>query len=619
MSIATSGTETRVNSTTAGDQTAPKVIALNEGGYAVVWDTLSGWSFQRFTAEGAAIGGEIALPDPVMPADGTHYFTGAPYGYDYTGPIDFDIVELPDGTFLYAYSVNVAYGSYSNYHQMAYIGIVGDEGTVIRPASWTLFSGGDGSIELELLPGGGSLLRVHHLLFDVNFSTWRLDYSSSLYSGTWVGVSGWDLVPAPDGRLLATWYDADEGTQAQYISTAGDLTGPILDLPIPQGAAIMHGDGELYFAWIEADAEGNSNVAVGTTDGSSFDAYWLSGADTTPSDVRLWQLGDGRLLATWTAASGGDGDGNSVMGQLVAEGVPIGEAFVINSNSSGDQSAVSIVALEGGLFVATWQGPGSDGDGFDIASQIFDPRSLTGTDGDDLLIGGAFDDTIVAGDGADALSGEAGNDSIDAGGGNDWIYGSAGDDTVGGGEGDDIYLVGGTRPDWIVEYVDDDTFLLHWHDDPSYGTKMLVNVESIGLGDDREFLLADLLSNSAPIAHDDDNASDAVREIDDTSAQGNLLSNDEDADLEIGERLTVVSAQFGSNAAIAIDVDGAAIDGTYGTLIVRADGSYLYTLDSSSIAVEALRSTDVRSETFIWKRQRCESRDRLVRWRRGRK
>ncbi|GJD74015.1 cadherin-like domain-containing protein [Methylobacterium goesingense] len=76
-------------------------------------------------------------------------------------------------------------------------------------------------------------------------------------------------------------------------------------------------------------------------------------------------------------------------------------------------------------------------------------------DGDDTVLGGLGDDVIFAGAGADVVSGGTGDDRIFGEAGDDTLFGDAGDDLLDGGEGDDI-LVGGTGNDLLSGDVGDD-------------------------------------------------------------------------------------------------------------------------------------------------------------------
>jgi VCBS repeat-containing protein len=70
------------------------------------------------------------------------------------------------------------------------------------------------------------------------------------------------------------------------------------------------------------------------------------------------------------------------------------------------------------------------------------------------------------------------------------------------------------------------------------------------------------------------------------NASGNVLANDLDPDLN--ESLTVIGVQAGTSPPSAGPV-GLPIAGSYGTLLLNADGSYTYTVNNAHPAVESLR------------------------------
>src|SRR5204863_392844 len=97
-------------------------------------------------------------------------------------------------------------------------------------------------------------------------------------------------------------------------------------------------------------------------------------------------------------------------------------------------------------------------------------------------------------------------------------------------------------------------------------------------------------TDDAPIAFADTNAGDAVVEsgvnpgnsafAGDPSATGNVLTNDTDVDT--GDTKTV-SEVNGSTANVGI-----AVDGTYGSLTLGANGIWTYALDNGKAATDAL-------------------------------
>ncbi|MCA3424319.1 MAG: hypothetical protein INF81_15310 [Roseomonas sp.] len=66
---------------------------------------------------------------------------------------------------------------------------------------------------------------------------------------------------------------------------------------------------------------------------------------------------------------------------------------------------------------------------------------ISGLGGDDFIDGALGDDTLNGGDGADTLNGSAGNDSLFGGSGGDFLEGSWGRDTYRGGSGADIFYL----------------------------------------------------------------------------------------------------------------------------------------------------------------------------------
>jgi Ca2+-binding RTX toxin-like protein len=67
--------------------------------------------------------------------------------------------------------------------------------------------------------------------------------------------------------------------------------------------------------------------------------------------------------------------------------------------------------------------------------------TVTGSDGDNVIIGSNGNDTIDGGDGQDTLLGGAGNDTLIGGLGDDVVNGGTGNDNMTGGAGDDTYVI----------------------------------------------------------------------------------------------------------------------------------------------------------------------------------
>jgi VCBS repeat-containing protein len=103
-------------------------------------------------------------------------------------------------------------------------------------------------------------------------------------------------------------------------------------------------------------------------------------------------------------------------------------------------------------------------------------------------------------------------------------------------------------------------------------------------------------ANDAPAAVDDNNAFDAVVEsglvAGDPSATGNVVTND--SDIDVGDSKTV-STVNGSAGGV-----GSAVAGTYGSVVIAADGTYTYTLDDADADTEALAQGAAAFDEFTY-------------------
>ncbi|WP_250519060.1 VCBS domain-containing protein [Caballeronia sp. ATUFL_M1_KS5A] len=110
--------------------------------------------------------------------------------------------------------------------------------------------------------------------------------------------------------------------------------------------------------------------------------------------------------------------------------------------------------------------------------------------------------------------------------------------------------------------------------------------------------------NDAPVAHDDGSTAIEAGGVNNGTpgrdATGNVLANDTDVDSAANGETKQVSGI--SNEAGASAAAGTALAGRYGELIVKADGSYDYSVDNANAAVQALRTNgDTLTETFVYR------------------
>lgn len=99
---------------------------------------------------------------------------------------------------------------------------------------------------------------------------------------------------------------------------------------------------------------------------------------------------------------------------------------------------------------------------YEPPDQPLSPSDVTieGTNGDDVIIGGELNESILGYDGEDLVHGGDGNDIISAhGGGGDVLYGDAGNDWLSAWNEDVNYLDGGSGDDRLLSHKGDDQLL----------------------------------------------------------------------------------------------------------------------------------------------------------------
>ncbi|MCO7233574.1 MULTISPECIES: VCBS domain-containing protein, partial [unclassified Cobetia] len=110
------------------------------------------------------------------------------------------------------------------------------------------------------------------------------------------------------------------------------------------------------------------------------------------------------------------------------------------------------------------------------------------------------------------------------------------------------------------------------------------------------------VANVVPVAEDNsDSLDEGVADTSVSQAQGNVI-NDAGTDSDGGndnDDIVVSGVGFGENVATGSAADSE-VSGTYGAVVIEADGSYTYTLDNSNAAVQALDIGDSLVETFTY-------------------
>ena len=107
--------------------------------------------------------------------------------------------------------------------------------------------------------------------------------------------------------------------------------------------------------------------------------------------------------------------------------------------------------------------------------------------------------------------------------------------------------------------------------------------------------------NDAPVAVDDTDTVAEDATVTKTGSQNDVLNDDTDADDSASLTVTQIKKSGGSNSAVSSSTtysNGTSVTGTYGTLVIGADGSYTYTADQT--AADALDVSDSVTDTFVY-------------------
>lgn len=299
------------------------------------------------------------------------------------------------------------------------------------------------------------------------------------------------LAALADGTVAIAYNDASGGDRDVRIAIF-DRSGATIRAPINANTTTLGdqfapdvtglADGGFVVTWTDGSQSGfdPSSFAVRAqvfaANGAKRGAEFLVNTAITAQQAfpEVEALSDGRFVIAWLDRSEGvdtgldDPSGGAIRAQVFeADGSLSGDEFLVNTVTTGFQSDVSITDLGDGrilfAYLDTSMGVETDFDDTtsSIRATIFDTRTsglrwdgtaqaeqYAGTAWDDRLFGRGGGDTIFGYDGDDRLDGGAGDDRLDGGRGRDIIIGRNGNDLIEGWSGPDR-MYGGRGRDFI--------------------------------------------------------------------------------------------------------------------------------------------------------------------------
>lgn len=263
-------------------------------------------------------------------------------------------------------------------------------------------------------------------------------------------------------NILVSWenYDPSSGVRDVRIAVYDSTGNPVLSEKVvgttsnaafPTVSALENGNAVI--AWQDVT---DQRMYYKVVDGNGQDVTVLRYIDEYYGILPVIRgLPDGGFVMAWSSYEGfeadGSIDGDVALQRFDASGNRVGAAYRIDQ--PGDQTLSDISLTVDGRIIVTYQS--ETGDSTDVhydAFVILDPReaSISGSDGDDVIVG-RLDASVINGlDGHDALYGMGANDILNGGIGNDLIDGGAGDDILIGGSGNDTYVVD-SHGDIVIE------------------------------------------------------------------------------------------------------------------------------------------------------------------------
>ncbi|MGI2034674.1 DUF5801 repeats-in-toxin domain-containing protein [Rhizobium panacihumi] len=300
-------------------------------------------------------------------------------------------------------------------------------------------------------------------------------------------------------------------------------------------------------------------------------------------DRFIWNSGDGR-----DKVEGGIGTDVQVM-----NGSSEDETFNINRITLGGVSHVGInVETTSGAVAAT-------SSNYEVATHgVEDIVINTGAGNDTVIVSGSLDDTGLAYS-TITVDGGAGNDTIDLTGltSNHRVV-------VEGGEGQDVIKLAGKWSDYSYVQTGD----VYTVSKNGLVLATTHNVEQLAFtGNDGIVDYAIEIGkvvNVAPEATDDSNfvieAGGIANGLAGSPiATGNVLANDTDGNIGVGGNAIDAMKVTAANGS-AMTTGGLVINGMYGTLTIKADGSYSYALDNSRTVTQALKVGQTGHESFSY-------------------
>jgi hypothetical protein len=363
-----------VNAGTTGDQIAPSIVALSEGGFVVAWTSFAqdgdgyGAFMRVFDTDGAPVTGDVrvndvTLGDQILPtvaglSDGSFAVTWASFGEDGDG---FGVYGQLYGAGGAPRGTNFRVNDTSSGFQVApAVAALDDGGFVV---AWESNQNGfDFDIYAKRYGADGEPLAPERRVHEASANDEVAATVTALYDGGY--VIGWrEQHEMPQGDdVYARAFSATDVPQGGEFQVSNTRAGTQAGLTLAPRA-----DGGFLAVWAgERSGGGGLDVFA-----QAYDANLLPLGDgstladrrintTTSGDQvapQLTTMSDGGYLIAWTDFSAGP-LGRIVAQRLSAALAPLAGELSISTNETADNQTPAVTGLPDGTFTVAWYASG---------------------------------------------------------------------------------------------------------------------------------------------------------------------------------------------------------------------------------------------------------------------
>jgi len=389
------GGEQQANAYATGLQARPDIVHTGGGTYVVVWegaddDDATGIAGRRFSAAGAAVGGDFAINSYTTGEQGSPVV-------DADGDGNFVVVWVDEGS-----HDGDGWGVFAQRHSAAGAPV----GTEFQVNSYT--TGDQYDADVGVAPDGSFVVVWESAYQDgdgTGVYAQRFDSAGDRVGGEFrvnSETQSYQSFPEVDvrsnGDFVVVWTssgqddpsdDSAPGVYAQRFNAAGSPLGDEFQVNqfttgYQQAADVaVQPSGGFVIAWMDGGQFASHTAIVarryGANGGASGDEFPVDTDDTAEKAVpRVAAAGDGSFTIVWTS-DGQDDSGEGVYAQhFDANGTVSGDELRVNTATANDQFRPTVSADDTGSVVVAWENGSSSETEADISLQRYQGEASAG-------------------------------------------------------------------------------------------------------------------------------------------------------------------------------------------------------------------------------------------------